>query len=89
MTMRLHVAVPLAAGAEIALPPGASRHAQVRRVQPGDALWLFDGSGCDWPAQVLAVTRSAVQVRVGAPRAVDRELALPVTLALAMPPTSR
>ena len=89
MTMRLHVAVPLAAGAEIALPPGASRHAQVRRVQPGDALWLFDGSGCDWPAQVLAVTRSAVQVRVGAPRAVDRELALPVTLALAMPANER
>ena len=87
--MRLFVDTPLAEGAELALPPGATRHAQVRRVQPGDVLRLFDGGGCDWPAQVLAVGRNAVRVRVGAPVGVDAELPWAVTLALAMPANER
>ena len=87
--MRLFVDAALAEGTELLLPPGAARHAQVRRVQPGDELWLFDGGGSDWPAQVLAVGRSEVRVRVGAPQPVDRELALVVTLALAMPANER
>jgi 16S rRNA (uracil1498-N3)-methyltransferase len=52
-------------------------------------LTLFDGSGADWAAEVLAVTRSSVSVRVGAAQVVQRELALPVTLALAMPANER
>ena len=36
--MRFFVEGPLVAGASYTLPPGATRHAQVRRVQPGDAL---------------------------------------------------
>ncbi len=89
MTMRLHVDTPLAADAELALPPGAARHAQVRRVQPGDTLRLFDGHGSDWPATVLAMGRSAVRVRVGTPQAVANELPLAVTLALGMPANER
>ncbi len=81
--------MPLAAGAEITLPPGASRHAQVRRVQPGDSLLLFDGSGSDWPAAVTAVGRTSVQVRVGEPVAADRELPFALTLALVMPANER
>ena len=87
--MRLFVDTALAEGAEFSLPAGATRHAQVRRVQPGDTLRLFDGRGSDWPAQVLAVGRSEVRVRVGAPQAVDKELPLQVTLALAMPANER
>ena len=89
MTMRLFVGLPLAAGAELSLPPQAARHAQVRRVQPGDALRLFDGSGCDWPATVLAVGRSEVRVRLGEAVTVVNELAFPVTLALGMPANER
>jgi 16S rRNA (uracil1498-N3)-methyltransferase len=89
MTIRLHVDVALHAGATLALPAGAARHAQVRRVQPGDALVLFDGRGSDWPAEVLAVGRSSVDVRVGEPVAVDRELGSAVTLALGMPANDR
>ncbi len=87
--MRLFVDAALAAGAELALPPGAARHAQVRRVQPGDELLLFDGAGSDWPARVLAVGRSEVRVQVGAPCVVDKELPLIVTLALVMPANER
>ena len=38
MNIRLFVAAPLVAGTDLSLPPGAARHAQVRRVQPGDTL---------------------------------------------------
>ncbi len=89
MNIRLFVAAPLVAGTDLSLPPGAARHAQVRRVQPGDTLLLFDGGGSDWPAAVLAVGRSEVQVRIGQPLAVARELPHEVTLALGMPANER
>jgi 16S rRNA (uracil1498-N3)-methyltransferase len=89
MTLRLFVDMPLVEGTSLVLPPAASRHAQVRRLQPGDALRLFDGSGADWAAEVLAMGRHEVRVRVGAPQAVDRELAWPVTLAVGMPANER
>ena len=89
MSLRLYVPGPLAAGAEIDLPEGATRHAQVRRVQPGDRLRLFDGSGCDWPAEVLSIGRRALRVRLDAPEAVSCELFGAVTLAFAMPANER
>jgi len=89
MTLRLFVDAPLQAGQAFTLPPGATRHAQVRRVQPGDLLMLFDGQGCDWPAEVLRVGRNAVDVRLGQPQPVARELPLAVTLALGMPANER
>jgi 16S rRNA (uracil1498-N3)-methyltransferase len=79
----------LRSGEDRDLPPGPSRHAQVRRVQPGDTLRLFDGQGCDWAAEVLAVGRSAVRVRVGAATPVDAELPWAVTIALGMPANER
>jgi 16S rRNA (uracil1498-N3)-methyltransferase len=87
--MRLFVDGPLAAGAEITLPEAADRHARVRRVQPGDRLTLLDGHGAEWPASVLAVARGAIRVRLGEPQLVDRELALPVTLAVVVPANER
>ena len=89
MTLRLFVSGPLQALAQVALPEAAARHAKVRRVQPGDDLLLFDGLGLDWPAQVLAVTRSGVSVCVGQPRVVDTELRVGVTVALVMPANER
>ena len=87
--MRLFVPLPLLTGAEGPRPEGAARHAMVRRVQPGDHLTLFDGSGSDWDATVLAVTRRDVQVRVGAASVVQRELPVAVTLAAVMPANER
>ena len=89
--MRLYLEQALgAAGDLIDLPPGAARHAQVLRVQPGDGLTLFDGrSDVEWQAEVTAMTRSGVQVRLVAPRPVSTELALPVTLAVVMPANDR
>jgi 16S rRNA (uracil1498-N3)-methyltransferase len=89
MTVRLFVEVPLHANSELALPAAAARHAQVRRVQPGDSLLLFDGQGSDWPARVVAMGRSEVRVRLSDPRVVVTELPLHITLALGMPANER
>jgi 16S rRNA (uracil1498-N3)-methyltransferase len=89
MSIRLFVEGPLAADVEMALPPTAARHAQVRRVQPGDGLVLFDGGGSDWPATVLRMGRLEVLLRVGAPQPVHNELPSAITLALGMPANER
>ena len=89
MTIRLHVAQPLAAGLELALPEDAARHAQVRRVQPGDALRLFDGAGGEWQANVTAMGRREVRVCLGDPVPTLPELAIRVTLAVGVPANER
>ena len=87
---RLFVDTPLSESAELSLPAGAARHVQVLRLQPGDALTLFDGSGLEWPAEVLAMKgRNEVTVRVNAPLAVERELSHAVHLAVVMPANDR
>ena len=86
---RFFVDLPLARDLEAALPSAAARHVQVLRLQPGDAITLFDGRGADWAAQVLRIGRSEVQVRVGEPRPVDRELPVAVTLAVGVPANER
>lgn len=86
---RFFVDLPLATGVSLALPPGASRHAQVLRLQPGDAVTLFDGRGGQWQAEVSQMGRKVVDVVVGAHQPGDPELALAVTLAVGMPANER
>jgi 16S rRNA (uracil1498-N3)-methyltransferase len=89
MPPRIHVDIPLVAGTAFALPPGASRHVQVLRLQPGDAITLFDGQGGQWQAEVLAMGRKDVTARLLAHQPLDCELHTPVTLALGMPANER
>jgi 16S rRNA (uracil1498-N3)-methyltransferase len=86
---RLHCAEPLSSGATLALPAGAARHVQVLRLQPGDALTLFDGRGGEYEAVVEHMGRSEVRVTVGAHRAVECEAPLAVHLAVGMPANER
>jgi 16S rRNA (uracil1498-N3)-methyltransferase len=89
MPPRLHVDPPLTSGASLALPERAVRHAQVLRLQPGDAVTLFDGRGGEWSARIEAMSARGVQVQPLERRPVERELPLAVTLALAMPAGDR
>jgi 16S rRNA (uracil1498-N3)-methyltransferase len=89
MPPRFFVDLPLQAGSQLALPAGAARHVQVLRLQPGAAITLFNGDGAEWPASVTQMGRSEVAVQVGTGMPVDRELALPITLALGMPANER
>ncbi|CAN7699037.1 16S rRNA (uracil(1498)-N(3))-methyltransferase [Variovorax sp. LjRoot290] len=79
----------LAAGSALALPPGAARHVQVLRMQPGDALTLFDGSGGEYAATVERMGRSEVTVQVDNHIAVEREAPRAVHLAIGMPANER
>ena len=86
---RLHVPSALSTGLELNLPDGAARHVQVLRLQPGAALRLFDGQGGEWQAEVTAMGRRDVAVRIGAHQPIERELPLAITLALGMPANER
>jgi 16S rRNA (uracil1498-N3)-methyltransferase len=89
MTARLFVERLVATGAAWPLPEAAARHVRVLRLQPGDALLLFDGSGREWPATIATLGRSAIEVVCAPPVAVDRELPVAVTLAVGMPANDR
>jgi 16S rRNA (uracil1498-N3)-methyltransferase len=89
MPPRLYVATAIVPGAPLALGEAASRHAQVLRLQPGSEVVLFDGRGGQWAARVDAITRREVTATALTHDTVERELALDVTLALAMPAGDR
>jgi 16S rRNA (uracil1498-N3)-methyltransferase len=90
MAARFFVPVPFATGAVVSLPATAARHVQVLRLQPGGAVILFnDDDGADWSAEIVRIGRRDVEVRLGVPAAVDRELAWHVTVAVAVPANDR
>ena len=90
MPPRFFVETPLTGSpSELILAPGAARHVQVLRLQPGAALTLFDGSGDEWSAELLRMGRSEVAVRLLDRHSVARELPFAVTLAVVMPANDR
>ncbi|TXT41556.1 MAG: 16S rRNA (uracil1498-N3)-methyltransferase [Comamonadaceae bacterium] len=92
---RFYCPAPLASGAVLDLPEGPARHVQVLRLQPGDAITLFNGQADahgqfgEWAAQVTHMGRSSVQVQVGEWTATQREARYSVHLAVGMPANER
>jgi len=78
---RFYIPEPIAPEQTITLPPGAARHAQVLRLQPGDGITLFNGEGGEWAARVLRMGKSTVTVQALAHRPIEREAARAVHLA--------
>jgi 16S rRNA (uracil1498-N3)-methyltransferase len=70
---RFFCPAPLQTGLALSLPPGAARHVQVLRMQPGDVITLFNGEGGEFEATVTRMGRSDVDVEVGTHHAVERE----------------
>ena len=96
MTARFYADIALAPGSSVSLPAHAARHVQVLRMQPGDALTLFNGRGNGQPgsegefaATVERMGRSEVEVVVGAYTATAREASRAVHLAVGMPANER
>lgn len=71
------------------LPAPAARHVQVLRMQPGQALELFNGQGGAYVAHITEMGRKQVQVQVGAAVAEERELATPIHIAISLPANER
>jgi 16S rRNA (uracil1498-N3)-methyltransferase len=86
---RFYCPVPLASGQSLDLPPGAARHVQVLRLQPGAHITLFNGEGGEFDATIEEMGRRDVRVQVGAHDAVEREARTRVTLALGIPANER
>ena len=70
---------------------GAEAHhlIHVMRAGPGRRVELFDGSGRQWVAVVRRIARAEVELDLVAEEPIDRELAVDVTLAVALPKGDR
>ena len=88
---RFFCPTPLTTGTALTLPAGAARHVQVLRLQPGDAITLFNGQapGGEFDATVTHMGRSDVRVVVGKHRDAECEAACQVHLAVGMPANER
>ena len=96
---RFYCPAALQTGLTLELPAGPARHVQVLRLQPGDAITLFnhgpDGEGWDqlqggeFDATVTQMGRSNVQVQIGKHHAIERENTSAVHLVIGMPANER
>lgn len=77
---RFHCPSALQPGDELDLPAGTARHVQVRRMQPGDEITLFNGEGGECVATITRMGRSDVGVRVVQHIEVERELSVRIHL---------
>ncbi len=89
MADRFYTPDPLAPG-EFTLSGADAHHlAAVRRFAPGDAVVLFNGDGCEYPAEVVGVGKREVTLHILTREAVSRELPFPVVVASALPKGDR
>jgi 16S rRNA (uracil1498-N3)-methyltransferase len=65
------------------------RHLAVMRAQVGDELILFDGSGCQWRARIVSLSKRRAEVELLERQAIDRELPISLMLAAALPKGDR
>src|SRR4051812_18762585 len=63
--------------------------AHVMRAKPGDQVTLFDGSGSEFDVRIEQVGKSSVELSITSRRDVDRESAMRLTLAVALPKGDR
>lgn len=61
----------------------------VLRAVPGMEVTLFDGSGCEFDAEVIACKRSTVELAITERREVNRELPQPLVLGVSLPKGDR
>ncbi len=80
--IRHFVDLPLAVGAQLALPESAVAHlVRVLRLGVGDSAWLFNGDGHDYRARLVSLAKKAVEVEIVERVIVDNESPLQITLA--------
>lgn len=63
---RFFVDAPLRADGIVTLPPDVTRHVQVLRLQSGDALALFDGTGGQYRARLTEIDKRTAIAQVDA-----------------------
>lgn len=82
---RIYTAQQLQANAVIELAPGPSQHlSRVLRMQAGDGIILFDGSGGQYPATITTLDRKSVVATTTDHDPVERESGLFLHLGIAI-----
>lgn len=86
---RFYYPSPLAIGANITLPEAIAHHIHVLRLPVGESLTLFNGEGGEFTATLVSVEkkRATAEVKAFSPREV--ELPYSVTIAQALPESSK
>ncbi len=92
---RFYCPTLLTPGTQLTLPDGAARHVQVLRLQPGNAITLFngmpdaDGTYGEYLARVLQIGRTQVQIELGAWQPTRLDVSSQLHLAIGMPANER
>lgn len=86
---RFYSPQPLTSGATVDLPDSIVHHLHVVRMQPGEALTLFDGRGGQYAATLLEIGKKRASAVVGVHEPVEVELPYAVTLAQGLPEGSK
>lgn len=81
MPPRFFVDSALSADAVFDLPEDVVRHVQVLRLNPGDAITLFDGRGGSHAATLADIGKRHATAQVGGHDPAEAELPYPITLA--------
>ena len=70
---------------------GAEAHhlGAVRRFSPGESIHLFNGDGCQYPAEVVSVGKKQVVLRVLSVESPTREAPFPIVVGSALPKGDR
>jgi 16S rRNA (uracil1498-N3)-methyltransferase len=79
----------LTVGAIVALPEALAHHIQVLRLAQGSLITLFNGEGGEFVASLISIEKKRVSVEVKAHVARDVELPYAITLAQALPESSK
>ncbi len=86
---RFYCPLPLSIGASLALPDHVAHHIQVLRLLQGAMITLFNGEGGEYTATLSVIEKKRVQVDIKAFAATDIELPYAITLAQALPESSK
>lgn len=89
MSERFYVNSELGPGEVVLRGPEAHHLAAVCRVRPGDAVYLFNGDGRQYPARVVAVGKRSVTLEAGEPESPRRELGFRLEVAAPLPKGDR
>ena len=75
----------LALGAMLELPENAARHAtKALRLKVGDTVYLFNGDGHDYTAELLRANKDSCHAKITGQTEVDKESPLRIMLAQAI-----
>lgn len=86
---RFYCSQPLAVGSQLVLPDNVAHHIQVLRLEQGTTITLFNGDGGEYAATLTSIEKKRVNVEVKTHIARDVELPYAITLAQALPESSK